>query len=847
MSPRDDIDFRHSRAILIGTENYFAGFENRRPMPAARNSLEEMRALLTGPCEWPEDQVSTFLDWQDSGSVLRTMTSMIQDVTDVLLFYYVGHGQLLAEGGNRHDLGLALTDTREEQAHRALTSLRFREVRSQVEISCRARIKIFILDCCCSGIATKYAEPGGGRGLSMDDARSGTAGVYVWSACGHSQETYFETEPGGLTYFTRFLAEAVGEAHEGPPPGATIADLDDQVRECLGREEGLRELDTPVPSLLYSGRRHGFLFVRSRSAGYGSGAFSFKPLEDIDPQRVGSYEIRARIGRGAVGQVFLAFSPEGRPIAVKLLRPELGEDQEFRSRFSREIDVAQRVHSPYVARVVGNDPNAKAPWLASEYVCGPSLHELVRESGPLPTRGVFWVAAGIAHALDAIHKVGAIHRDLKPANIMLDDKGPKVIDFGIAKAVAATQVTRTNVQPGTPAYKSPEQATGQRTITARSDVFALGSTMYFMATGIDLFGGDDPLGVAFRIAREDPDLSAVRDENLRNLIQLCLAKVPTDRPSPARVAAICEAAIDPVALDEVLRIGTAATSIRARNRALRAAWQTPPPRKGTEGSTAGENVGSVGWVPPTSPPPVLRPIAVGPNWSSPPPSPPPSPTRAFTTIFAVAAAFVLVVLLVALHPWQAGGSDNGNNATTGNLSESSPLTQSDTSNSGLLGYGDSTGPASSSSSPAVVITTSTTTTNPPPPTTTPATTTTSPPQPVLADPCEGPSAAALSTYDVGRGFSSAPNPTIRRCQWHNASGGSASYELVYSSDSYIPGPVPTHITGVTNATARLLPDGMTCIVSWPTSFGFISTDAGQGNGCSTTEGWADSIVPDLPR
>ncbi|MFH8983531.1 caspase, EACC1-associated type [Streptomyces varsoviensis] len=606
MIPRDDIDFGRSRAILLGNSEYTAGFEGRRPMPAALNSLAAMREVLTGLCEWPPERVSELPNEQDSGKLLRTVTSLIHGVDDVLLFYYVGHGLPLPENG-RYDLGLALTDTSDDPAQRFLTSLRLRELRQHMERNSAARIKILILDCCCSGIATKYAESAANV---TEYAESATplrgAGTYIWTACGHSQETYFEESGGGLTYFTKFLAEAVRWAHGEQSIGATVANLHDEVRRRL-RETRIPDADVqPLPDLHHSGRPDQFLFVRGRAAAPAIPAFHFEPLKDDDPRDAGPYELRARLGAGGLGRVFLAITPDGRPVAVKLLKPELGRDPQFAQRFAREIDVARRVRGDHVARLLDADPDAPEPWLAAEYVCGPSLLELVAATGPLPSRDVLAIARGIARALKDIHAADAVHRDLKPANVMLGETGPRVIDFGIAKSVAATLMTRTNTQLGTPAYKSPEQATGKQPVTPASDAFTLGATIYYLATGQDAFAAEDPLGTINLIAHEEPDLRSL-DADVRGLVQACLAKAPEARPTPARVIELCSAAIGPATSGAHPPIAQAIPLIQARAGALRA-LMTPQPEPERESESesrddAPEKPQASSTPPPSSPPP----------------------------------------------------------------------------------------------------------------------------------------------------------------------------------------------------------------------------------------------------
>lgn len=653
MTLRDDIDFGRSRAILLGTAKYTAGFEGRRPMPAALKSLEEMRRVLTGPGEWPDDCITTFKDRRDSGKLQRDIAKLISDVDDVLLFYYVGHGQLLPVNGRRPDLGLALTDTSEEPSQRALTSLRFREVRELLEGS-KARTKIFILDCCCAGIATKFAAPAS----SVTDHADGAtptrgAGTYIWAACGHTQKTYFEEKAGGLTYFTKFLAEAVREAHGEESLGATVAQLHDDVRSRLSGANIQNVSSAPVPDLLYSGRPDQFLFVRGQAAVRAGDEFRFEPLKEGDPRKIGPYVLRARIGEGGAGRVFLAFTPGGHAIAVKLLHADLARDRDFADRFAREVDIAQRVRDIHVAQLLHADPKASEPWLASTYVCGPSLLELVKEAGPLPSRDVMLIASGIARALDAIHTVGAIHRDLKPANIMLDETGPKVIDFGIAKSVMATRMTLTNMQLGTPAYRSPEQATGLK-VSPKSDIFTLGSTIYYLATGKDAFAAEDPLGAIYLIAHHEPDLS-VLDEEVRDLVRQCMAKDPGQRPTAAQVVEICEAAAGPVTPGSYLPVEKAASGIHARNQSMRRLMQSVEvPQK-----------------PPVPPP--YEPPTVGSGITPPPALPPkPVPRGALGALLALVCAVLLIWLPIHFANGSSGDEDNGSSLPS---SDSSSYTE----------------------------------------------------------------------------------------------------------------------------------------------------------------------------
>lgn len=257
-----------------------------------------------------------------------------------------------------------------------------------------------------------------------------------------------------------------------------------------------------------------------------------KQLTQHDPRRIGPFEVLGRLGAGGMGLVYLARSASGRRVAIKTVRTELAEDQLFRVRFTREVEAARAVSGFYTAAVVDADPRAAVPWLATAYVPAPSLEEIVNECGPLPAQAVRWLAAGIAEALQSIHGAGLVHRDLKPSNVLVVEDGPRVIDFGIASGVSNTRLTMTNVAVGTPAYMSPEQARDSRSVTGASDVFSLGSTLVFAATGHAPFHGANPVETVFMLLREGPDLAGLPDE-LRPLMESCMQMEAGQRPSPA--------------------------------------------------------------------------------------------------------------------------------------------------------------------------------------------------------------------------------------------------------------------------------------------------------------------------
>ncbi|WP_030156966.1 serine/threonine-protein kinase [Streptomyces sp. NRRL S-244] len=263
----------------------------------------------------------------------------------------------------------------------------------------------------------------------------------------------------------------------------------------------------------------------------------FQPLRADDPQTVAGYRLAARLGAGGMGRVYLSHTQGGRPVAIKVVRPELAEDPAFRRRFRREVEAARRVRGAYTAELIDADVDATPPWLATVYVPGPSLSEAVARRGPLPVSAVLWLVAGVAEALQVIHGAGIVHRDLKPSNVLLASDGPRVIDFGISLASGTTSPTATGSAIGTPQYMAPEQALAGDT-TAATDVFALGQTAAFAALGEPLYGDGPSVSVLFRIVHSEPDLSRL-PEPLRPLIARCLAADPEDRATPAEIVAWC--------------------------------------------------------------------------------------------------------------------------------------------------------------------------------------------------------------------------------------------------------------------------------------------------------------------
>ncbi|MEV7522659.1 serine/threonine-protein kinase [Streptomyces sp. NPDC091371] len=263
----------------------------------------------------------------------------------------------------------------------------------------------------------------------------------------------------------------------------------------------------------------------------------FQPLHADDPRSVAGYRLAARLGAGGMGRVYLSHTPGGRPVAIKVVRPELAEDPDFRRRFRREVEAARRVRGAYTAELIDAESDGTPPWLATLYVPGPSLSEAVARRGPLPVPAVLWLVAGVAEALQVIHDAGVVHRDLKPANVLLAADGPRVIDFGISLASGTTEATATGSTIGTPQYMAPEQAEAGEVTTA-TDVFALGQTAAFAALGEPLYGTGPSVSVLFRIVHSEPDLSRL-PEPLRPLIARCLAADPKERATPAEIVAWC--------------------------------------------------------------------------------------------------------------------------------------------------------------------------------------------------------------------------------------------------------------------------------------------------------------------
>ncbi|WP_226963070.1 serine/threonine-protein kinase [Streptomyces mimosae] len=257
------------------------------------------------------------------------------------------------------------------------------------------------------------------------------------------------------------------------------------------------------------------------------------PAKDhTSPDRIGPYTIEKPLGEGGMGRVYQGRSPGGRQVAVKVAREELAADPTFRSRFRAEVAAARRVGGFHTAQVVDADPEADPPWMVTAFVRGEPLDRLVARRGPLPEGELWALGRALAEALGAIHACGLVHRDLKPSNIMMTDDGPRVLDFGIAHAVAGATLTPTRQVVGTPGYLAPEQITHGE-VGPAADVFALGAVLV-RAAGGNAYGEGDALALMYRVVHDQPDLSVLPPE-LRQDIAACLDRDPAQRPSPAQL------------------------------------------------------------------------------------------------------------------------------------------------------------------------------------------------------------------------------------------------------------------------------------------------------------------------
>jgi serine/threonine protein kinase len=296
------------------------------------------------------------------------------------------------------------------------------------------------------------------------------------------------------------------------------------------------------------------------------------PLEPGDPRALGQYEVIGRLGAGGQGAVFLGKAPGGEYVAVKLLHAQMANDPAARARFTREVSAAQKVEPFCTARVLEADVQGDQPYVVSEFIDGPSLHDVVAHDGPRSAAELERLAIGTATALAAIHEAGIVHRDFKPNNVMLASDGPRVVDFGIARTVNSQEsaVTATGMVVGTPGYLAPEQLTGAP-LTPAVDIFAWGATMVFAATGQSPFEADTLPVIINRILNEEPDLSALPAGPLRDLIGRCLSKDAGLRPPAPQLLLNLLGAVG------AAPAGQGAGQEDLLNQGTRIASQLPPP------------------------------------------------------------------------------------------------------------------------------------------------------------------------------------------------------------------------------------------------------------------------------
>jgi hypothetical protein len=258
-----------------------------------------------------------------------------------------------------------------------------------------------------------------------------------------------------------------------------------------------------------------------------------EPLGSRDPAFIGPYRLLARLGEGGMGRVYLGMSAGGRVVAVKVIHADHARDAEFRERFKVEVAAARKVQAAFTAPVIDAGEDDDPPWLVTSLVEGPSLADVIKSQGPLPSDAVWRLVAGLAEALAAVHAGGIVHRDVTPGNVLLAIDGPRLIDFGLARALGASNMTATGIVIGTPAFLSPEHVRGNQ-VGPASDIFSLGSLMVFAATGAGPFGSGDPIEVIGRIAGGEPDFRGLGGP-LREVAAACLGAEPAGRPAPAEI------------------------------------------------------------------------------------------------------------------------------------------------------------------------------------------------------------------------------------------------------------------------------------------------------------------------
>ncbi|KUL62696.1 serine/threonine-protein kinase [Streptomyces sp. NRRL S-1521] len=367
-------------------------------------------------------------------------------------------------------------------------------------------------------------------------------------------------------------------------------------------------------------------------------------LTAADPTEVGRYRTIAELGRGGMGRVLLSSAPDGRLVALKQVHTRLVADDGFRARFRREVAASRKVSGTHTSAVIDADADAVEPWLTSEFVPGPSLQEAVAAVGALPEEAVLRMAEGLASALTDIHRAGLVHRDLKPSNVLLADDGPRVIDFGVARAADSedgTELTTSGWLVGSPGFMSPEQAKGLPPGPA-GDVFSLGAVLVMACTGRSPFAGPGVPQTLYNVVHTEPDLSGL-PATIRPLVARCLAKDPGERPTPARLLA------------EIGRLTPSARPWPAEVHELIAAQQKEIARLRAElaSRTDDRDAGAAAPVesPPLGGPPTGAAPAQRPSWRA-------------LVLAAVAAVAVGALTATALHTLNTGREDGSRSTDT---------------------------------------------------------------------------------------------------------------------------------------------------------------------------------------
>ena len=435
-------------------------------------------------------------------------------------------------------------------------------------------------------------------------------------------------------------------------------------------------------------------FRRAQSfGGFGVGVMSGAGLRDLrtgDPERVGPYRLLARLGAGGMGRVYLARSPGRRLVAVKVVHPHFADSEVFRRRFAKEVAAARRIGGFYTAQVIDAGPDDDPPWLVTEYIAGPSLQEAVDENGALPEASAAALGAGLAEGLGAVHAQNLIHRDLKPGNVLLAQDGPRIIDFGIARAMDAGSHSTTLM--GTPGYMSPEQYLGTN-VGPASDVFCLAAVLSFAVTGRHPFGEGPGDALGYRVRHEDPDLTGV-PASLLPLIAAGLEKDPDDRPPTGDFLERCSALASgeamplPERFNSMIATRVAETEIFAERdganeeppraprdgrtrQAKSAPPPPPPPGPSSKASSAGpssagssskaSSAGSKASSSPAGPsgPPPVRPAAK-------------PVARSGPAVVAAVLGVLLIATLIAFAANDRSGGSGGTASTSSSTATSSP-------------------------------------------------------------------------------------------------------------------------------------------------------------------------------